>query len=205
MCVCVCVCVECLRLHHGDVMSFTTAIAVQFRWYCRPAGCACVATPPVLIADWTGRVFVSPSSSGNLCLYGQMADDALKITVSYSGREKLIPLVVRPSIELTDFEVDQAELELCGIVRHVFNVPAEASFSLHEAETSRTLTKESFRDPGYIQAFPRHWYLTVEKTACELGEEGEEEAEGNKVRKANYCWVGAADTVVIELVMLSMC
>ena len=109
-----------------------------------------------------------------------MADDSLAITVSYSGRERRIPLSVRPSLELSDSEVDQAELELCGIVRHLFNIPVEAAFSLHEAESSRTLTKESFRDPGYIQAFPSHWYLTVEKTGPET-EAGEEEEEGNKV------------------------
>lgn len=115
-----------------------------------------------------------------------MANDALMITVSYSGREKQIPLVVRPTLELSDFQVDQAELELCGIVRHVFQVPAEAGFSLHEAETSRTLTKESFRDPSYIQAFPKHWYLAVEKSAAEAGEE-EEEREGGKVERMRLC------------------
>lgn len=111
-----------------------------------------------------------------LCVVGQvaeMADDGLKITVSYNGREKRIPLVVQPSLELSDFQVDQAELELCGIVRLVFNVPAEVEFSLHEAETNRTLTKESFRDPSYIQAFPKYWYLTVEKNATEAGEDEE--------------------------------
>lgn len=102
-----------------------------------------------------------------------MADDSLKITVSYNGRERRIPLVVQPSLELSDFEVDQAELELCGIVRLAFNVPAEVEFSLREAESNRTLTKESFRDPSYLQAFPKYWYLTVEKSATEAGEEEE--------------------------------
>ena len=107
-----------------------------------------------------------------------MSDDAVKITVGYNGRERRIPLVVQPSLELSDFQVDQAELELCGIVRHVFSVPAEAGFSLHEAETDRILTKESFRDPSYLQTFPTHWYMTLEKPA----EAGEEEGEGDKVR-----------------------
>lgn len=112
-----------------------------------------------------------------------MADDKLQITVSYNGREKRIPLVVQPSIELSDFEVDQAELELCGIVRHIFNIAAEAGFSLHEAETDRTLTKESFRDPTYVTAFPKFWYLTVDKTTCEAGggEEEEDETAADKV------------------------
>ena len=104
-----------------------------------------------------------------------MADDSLSITVSYTGREKRIPLAVKPSLELSDVDVDQAELGLCNIVRHVFNIPVEAAFSLHEAETSRILTKESFRDPSYLTSFPPHWYLTVEKTTTEAGEEEEGE------------------------------
>ena len=115
----------------------------------------------------------------------------MNITVSYAGREKRIPLVVEPSLELTDFEVDEAELKLCGIVRHLFSVPAEAAFSLHEAESDRVLTKESFRDPSYIQSFPRHWYLTVEKTAPEAGEEEDEEkvrtGQGTSCRCSHMC------------------
>lgn len=99
---------------------------------------------------------------------------SLYILVSYSGREIRIPLVVIPSLELTDLDVDRAELELCQMVRHVFNIPVESGFSLHEAETNCVLTKESYRDPRYIQSFPLHWYLTVEKTAGEAGEEEEE-------------------------------
>lgn len=102
------------------------------------------------------------------------------IIVSYNGREKRIPLSIEPSLELSDSDVDQAELKLWGIVRHLFSIPAEAAFSLHEVETNRTLTKESFRDPGYIGTFPRHWYITVEKIASEAGEEEEEDED--KVR-----------------------
>ena len=119
-----------------------------------------------------------------------MADDSLHITVSYSGKEKRVPLAVRPSLELSDFDVDQAELELCGIVCHLFNIPVEAAFSLHEAESSRILTKESFRDPSYIQRFPTHWYLTVEKTAAEVGEEEEEGEKVNLSPALSLCvWV----------------
>ena len=106
-------------------------------------------------------------------LSGSMADDSPSITVSYAGRERRISLVVRPSLELSDEAVDQAEFELCHIVRHVFNIPVEAAFSLHEIESSRILTKESFRDPSYLESFPPHWYLTLEKTAGEAGEEEE--------------------------------
>lgn len=111
-----------------------------------------------------------------------MADDSVKITVSYNGREKRIPLVIQPSLELSDFQVDEAELELFRIVQHVFNVPAEAAFFLHEAETDRIMTKESFRDPSYLQEFPRHWYLTVEKGVPDTNAE-EEEGEEDKVRR----------------------
>ena len=98
-------------------------------------------------------------------------DETLEITVSYSGREKRIPLSVRPSLELSDVQVDQAELELSGIVSLAFGVPTEVEFCLHEAESGRILTKESFRDPSFISSFPRHWYLTVEKGAMETAED----------------------------------
>ena len=111
-----------------------------------------------------------------------MSDECVKITVSYNGREKRVPLVIQPSLELSDFQVDEAELELFRIVQHVFNVPAEAAFFLHEAETNRIMTKESFRDPSYLLEFPRHWYLTVEKGVPDTNAE-EEEGEEDKVRR----------------------
>ena len=110
-----------------------------------------------------------------------MVDNTIKITVSYNGREKQIPLVVQPSLELSDLQVDQAEFELCGIVRHVFSVPAEAEFCLHETESGRILTKESFRDPSYLTSFPRHWYLTVEKPALETTEEERVRGRGRRL------------------------
>ena len=61
--------------------------------------------------------------------------------------------------------------------RLVFNNLGDAEtahtveFCLHEAESGRILTKESFRDPSFISCFPRHWYLTVEKGAMETAED----------------------------------
>jgi len=86
----------------------------------------------------------------------------VKITVSYAGIDKRIPLVVTPSLELSDEQVMYAESELHRVIRHVFKIPHESLFYLHEAESGRIMSKETFREPTQLSAFPRHWYLTVE-------------------------------------------
>ena len=86
----------------------------------------------------------------------------MKITVSYAGIDKRIPLVVTPSLELSDEQVTYAERELHGVIRHVFKIPHESLFYLHEAESGRIMSRETFREPTQLSAFPRHWYLTVE-------------------------------------------
>ena len=79
------------------------------------------------------------------------------ITVSYSGVEKRVPLAVEPSIELSDDQVNNAELDLHSRLRELFQVPSGDQFYLHEAETARVMSKESFRE--YTVTFPSHWYL----------------------------------------------
>ena len=86
----------------------------------------------------------------------------MKIAVSYAGIDKRIPLVVTPSLELSDEQVMYAESELHRVIRHVFKIPHESLFYLHEAESGRIMSKETFREPTQLSAFPRHWYLTVE-------------------------------------------
>ena len=89
-------------------------------------------------------------------------EERVKITVSYAGTDKRIPLVVTPSLELSDEQVTYAERELHGVIRHVFKIPHESLFYLHEAESGRIMSRETFREPTQLSAFPRHWYLTVE-------------------------------------------
>ncbi len=79
------------------------------------------------------------------------------ITVSYCGEEKRIPLSVIPSLELSDDQVHRAELELHEQLRTVFQVPSDVLFYLHEAESSRVMSRESLRE--YSSSFPSHWYL----------------------------------------------
>lgn len=117
-------------------------------------------------------------------------DDQVKVTVSFGGRERRIPLAVRPALELSDEQVEFAEADLMAIVRHVFRVPSECTVDLHETEGGRIMTRESFRDPSYLPSFPRHWYLTTETvsaaqnlgplpTAEEDDEELDEKVRGN--------------------------
>ena len=91
------------------------------------------------------------------------ADNSVQIMVSFSGREQVLPLSVRPSLELPDSKVDAAESQLDRALRQAFEIQADDTIYLHEAITNRILSKETFRDPGYCDAFPRHWYLVVEQ------------------------------------------
>lgn len=91
-----------------------------------------------------------------------MTEEQVCIAVGYSGKEKLLPLAITPALELSDEQVDWAESVLMRILRHNFHILPGASAYLHEAETGRIMTKESFRDPANLPRFPKHWYLTVD-------------------------------------------
>ena len=84
------------------------------------------------------------------------------ITVSYNGWEKRVSLSVQPSLELSDAEVDNAEGELRRLLRKLFNVEQSTAFYLHEVESGRVMSKETFREPGYCTNFPTHWYLQMD-------------------------------------------
>ena len=91
------------------------------------------------------------------------AENSVNIKVSFSGQEQVLPLSIRPSLELSDYKVDTAEDLLDQALRRAFSIQPDATFYLHEAETGRIMSKESFRDPGYCSDFPRHWNLIVEQ------------------------------------------
>lgn len=79
------------------------------------------------------------------------------ITVSYFGVEKQVRLSIEPSLELSDEQVLHTELELHEELRRLFQVPQDVLFYLHEAESARVMSRESFRE--YSGTFPSHWYL----------------------------------------------
>lgn len=127
-----------------------------------------------MLAMWSGRTIhygihidlviakeITQYTVQCLCIYASM-EERVKITVSYAGIDKRIPLVVTPSLELSDEQVTYAERELHGVIRHVFKIPHESLFYLHEAESGRIMSRETFREPTQLSDFPRHWYLTVE-------------------------------------------
>ena len=91
------------------------------------------------------------------------AENCVQITVSFSGQEQVLPLSVRPSLELNDHKVNAAEVQLDEALRAAFSLNTNAKLYLHETMTGQILSKESFRDPGYCSEFPRHWYLVVER------------------------------------------
>ena len=84
------------------------------------------------------------------------------ITVSYGGVKHQMPIGVRPALELNDAEVDEAEEQLRTALRSAFSLPDEAQLTVHETESGRSLSKESFRDPANLARFPKYWYLRVD-------------------------------------------
>ena len=88
------------------------------------------------------------------------------IVVSYGGREERLTLSVRPRLELSDAEADQAADYVWKSLKEMFSLPAAAEPTLHETESGRTMSKESFRDPAYLLTFPKFWYLTLESTTA---------------------------------------
>lgn len=91
------------------------------------------------------------------------AENSVQITVSFSGQEQVLPLSVRPSLELNDHKVNAAEEQLDEALRRAFSLNSNAKLYLHETMTGQVMSKESFRDPGYCSNFPRYWYLVVER------------------------------------------
>lgn len=87
------------------------------------------------------------------------------ITVSYSGGEKRVSLSVKPSLELSDSQVDRAESDLHRLLRRLFAVDSGVPFYLHEVETGRVMSKESFREPSYCLTFPAHWYMVMDSSS----------------------------------------
>ena len=115
------------------------------------------------------------------------AENCVQITVSFNRQEEVLPLTIRPSLELSDYKVDAAEDELFKALRKAFAIESDDTFYLHEAESGRIMSKESFRDPGYCSNFPSHWYLVVERRPDGKGNAGyvvsSEREEGPSVQK----------------------
>ena len=86
----------------------------------------------------------------------------LDVTVSYDEKAETFSVRLRPALELTDREVSQAYEQLWQDVRRFFRLPVDARATLYEAETNRILSRETFRDPCCIPAFPKYWFMRVE-------------------------------------------
>ena len=114
----------------------------------------------------------------------------ISVTVTYEGKEQNIPLVVAPSLELSDEQVDLADRELRKSLRQAFQISPDVRCFLYEAVSKRSLSAESFRDPNNLPAFPQRWILTVEQShpgsTLKYGQQvkrvGEREREGGRER-----------------------
>ena len=86
-----------------------------------------------------------------------------EIVVSYGngGESTCVDIGVVPSLELRDEQVEEATSNLFSFLRSAFHLPFESRLILHETESGRTLSNETFRDPSFVSNFPRYWYLTA--------------------------------------------
>lgn len=92
-----------------------------------------------------------------------MSSSVPELVVSYgdSGETTRVDIGVEPSVELSDEQVEDAISRLYSFLKTAFHLPRDNRLTLHETETGRTLSKETFRDPSYVSNFPRYWYLTA--------------------------------------------
>lgn len=86
-----------------------------------------------------------------------------EIVVSYGNRgdSTCVGIGVVPSLELRDEQVEEATNNLYNFLRSAFHLPCESRLTLHETESGRILSNETFRDPSFVSNFPRYWYLTA--------------------------------------------
>ena len=91
-----------------------------------------------------------------------MAATTPTITVSYGRIERQFPICVRPSLELSDAEVDREEERLCSALKRAFSLPDGVRVTVYDTVSDRSLSKETFRDPSNLAHFPKYWYLKVD-------------------------------------------
>ncbi len=92
-----------------------------------------------------------------------MSSPIPEIVVSYGGGgdSTCVDIGIVPSLELQDEEVEEATSNLYEFLRSAFHLPCESKLTLHETESGRILSNETFRDPSFVSNFPRYWYLTA--------------------------------------------
>jgi len=86
--------------------------------------------------------------------------DVVKVTICFNGKEKKIPLVVQPSPQLSDVQLELALNSLTRLVQQIFKITDSRSFTLRDSHSYSKLNKNSFRQ----EHFPLKWNVVYDKS-----------------------------------------
>jgi len=86
--------------------------------------------------------------------------DVVKVTICFNGKEKKIPLVVQPSPQLSDVQLELALNSLTRLVQQIFKITDSRSFTLRDSHSYSKLSKSSFRQ----EHFPLKWNVVYDKS-----------------------------------------
>ena len=90
--------------------------------------------------------------------------DVVKVTICFNGKEKKIPLVVQPSPQLSDVQLELAFDSLTRLVQQIFKITDSRGFTLRDSHSYSKLNKNSFRQ----EHFPLKWNVVYDK--CEAND-----------------------------------
>lgn len=88
-----------------------------------------------------------------------LSKETTRITISFNGKEKKIPLIVQPSPQLTDSQAQSALESVTRLVQHIFKIVDSRSFTLRDSFSYNKLAKNSFRQ----EQFPLRWNVVFDK------------------------------------------
>ena len=88
-----------------------------------------------------------------------LSKETVKITISFNGKEKKIPLVVQPSSQLSDAQAQSGLESVTRLVQQIFKIVDSRSFTLRDSFSYNKLTKNSFK----LEKFPLKWNVVFDK------------------------------------------
>ena len=89
-----------------------------------------------------------------------LSKETARITISYNGKEKKIPLIVQPSPQLSDAQAQSALESVTRLVQQIFKIVDSRNFTLRDSFSYyNKLTKNSFRQVD----FPLKWNVVFDK------------------------------------------
>ena len=92
-----------------------------------------------------------------------LSKETVKITITFNGKEKKIPLVVQPSSQLSDAQAQSGLESVTRLVQQIFKIVDSRSFTLRDSFSYNKLTKNSFKQ----EKFPLKWNVVFDKKGAD--------------------------------------